>query len=376
MTNSAVYPMLRPLKRTRPDRGTSRPTPPQARVTLRLVSWPGRLALALLLSLTTAFSLPTFAQRTGARGISRTEFRGWSDALELDARQGLPRAIVVPSIGGRLMAYGVGEQNILWVNPETTGRTLDASETGFQPGGFQCDVGPEVAGWPDHPRLSVGPWEASPRKGHLITLRGPEDKNLDVELEKEIVMDPTTGDLGFVHRLKNASSRDAAYCLWHRIACRPGGFVLLPVNPKSRFPAGWSLRHENTGRATYDGTTPQSPAVQVLDGILVAKTGGPATKLGTDSLAQWVAYALDRMLLVVHFPAYSSAIYSEGGNSVTIAWNETMTELQPLSPEARLRSRKSYEFPSKWTLIDLEAPVTTHEQARALASKVPGSPFQ
>src|SRR5690606_35047601 len=229
-----------------------------------------------------------------------------------------------------------------------------------EPGGFFCDIGPDVSGWPPHPQLTHGPYEWSTRRNHLVTLESPKDKTLGVELEKEILLDPATGEIGFVHRMKNTGERDSAYCLWHRIACRPGGFVLIPLNSSSRFAAGWSLRRDTGGRPTYDGDAPSSPAVQLLDGVLVGKTGGPRTKLGVDSTAQWIAYAVGNSLLVVHFPVYSSAIYSEGGNTVTVEWDERMTELQPLSPEARLRPRRTYEFPMKWSLIRLPAEVTSH----------------
>lgn len=316
------------------------------------------------------------ADKTAGRSAKRVEFSGWSDAIALASRESVPSATVVPSVGGRVMFYGRRGENILWVNPETVGRTLASAGGIFQPGGFQCDLGPEVAGLPVHPELWVGAYEATRRKDDLYILRAPTDRALPVEMEKGIRFDPSTGDVGFLHRIKNNVERDAAYSLWHRIACQPGGFVVLPLNRKSRFPAGWSMQRQKDGKLSYDGASPESPAVRILDGILVAKTGGPATKIGADSDAQWVAYARGRTFFIIHFPMYSSATYSEGGNSVTVSWDERMTELQPHSPEARLRSRRTYEFPSKWSLVELPAEVTTPEDARALASTVPGSPFQ
>jgi hypothetical protein len=269
------------------------------------------------------------------------------------------------------MAYGPAGDNVLWIDPAAG----SGSATGAEPGGFLCDIGPEVAGLPPHPRLTHEPYEWSTRRNHLVTLQSSEDKTLGVELEKEILLDPATGEVGFVHRMKNTGERDSAYCLWHRIACRPGGFVLIPLNQASRFAAGWSLRREAGGRPTYDGDRPASPAVQVLEGVLVARTGGERTGLGADSTGQWIAYAVGTSLLVIHFPVYSSAVYSEGGNTVTVAWDNRMTELQPLSPEARLRPRRTYEFPMKWSLLQLPAEVTTHAAARELVSRIPGSPF-
>jgi hypothetical protein len=314
------------------------------------------------------------AQRTGSRGVTRTVLEGWSEALAIASREALPRIVIVPSVGGRVMFYG-RDANVLWIDPNTAGRTALSADADINPGGFQCDIGPGVAGIPPHAGLWVGPYEWNARRNYLVTLEGAEDKRLGVELEKEIQFDPSTGDVGFVHRMKNTGERDSAFCLWHRIACRPGGFVILPLNRDSRFPAGWSQQRESGGRLTYDGTQPNSPGVRLLDGVLVARTGGTAAVIGADSNAQWVAYTVGRNLFVVHFPVYSSATYSEGGNTVTVAWDEQKTELQPLSPEARLRARKSYEFPLKWTLIDLPAEVTDHEQARRLVDQVPGSPF-
>lgn len=316
------------------------------------------------------------AEKAAGRSGKRVEFSGWPDAIPLASRDSVPSARVVPSVGGRVMFYGRRGENILWVNPETKGHTLASAGGIFQPGGFQCDLGPEVAGLPVHPELWVGAYDATRRKDDLYILRAPTDRALPVEMERGVLFDPSTGDLGFLHRIKNNVERDAAYSLWHRIACQPGGFVLLPLNRKSRFSAGWSMQRQKDGKLTYDGAAPESPAVKILDGILVARTGGAATKIGADSDAQWVAYARGRTLFIVHFPIYSSATYSEGGNSVTVSWDERMTELQPHSPEARLRSRRTYEFPSKWSLAELPSEVSTHEDARALATMVPASPFQ
>jgi len=315
------------------------------------------------------------AQKPDVRGITRAPFESWPDTLVMESRDTATRAVLAPSIGGRILAYGLRGQNVLWTNPNVAGQTYTPGGTPFDPGGFICALGPEVAALPDHPLSLLGPYDVSSRKRAYLVLKGSEDKNIGVEMEKEIAFDPATGELGFVHRIKNTADRDAAYCLWHRIACRPGGFALFPINRKSRFPAGWAIRTEENGRLSYNGTQPESPAVRILNGVAVVKTGGPATKIGADSDAQWLAYILGRTLFVIHFPYYSGAIYSEGGNSVAVAWDDTKTELQPLSPEARLRSRKTYEFPIKWSLIELPAEVTTHEEARAIADKVPGSPF-
>lgn len=321
-------------------------------------------------------SCSALAQKTGSRGVTRVEWQGRAECLNLESRDTPIKAVLAPSLGGRVLSYGARGENLLWVNPETVTQSLAANGgNAFQPGGAFCDVGPQVANLPPHLPLQLGPYEWSARKNFQVQLRSPEDKGVRVEIEKEIVFDPATGDLGFLHRLKNLDERDAAYCLWQRIACRPGGYVFFPLNKKSRFANGWSIGTTTNGRLDYNGTQPQSPAVRVLDGVLVAQTGGEPTQIGADSDAQWIAYALGKSLFVIHFPVYSTGTYSEGGNSVTVNWTSQMTELGAFSAEARLRPRKTAEFPVKWAILDLPAEVTSAEQARALVEKVPASPF-
>ncbi|MBL9139540.1 MAG: hypothetical protein JNK85_26970 [Verrucomicrobiales bacterium] len=324
-----------------------------------------------LVSVVTLLALATATPVRSEKPTDRTSTGGWSDAVVLESRNEGIRAVVVPSVGGRVVSYGRRDDNILWTNPNASAGTESAD-----PGGFQCDIGPLVAGLKPHPTLWSGVYSATRRKNQVLQLKSGEDKALELEMEKEVVLDPATGDLGFVHRIKNLSDRNQAYCLWHRIACRPGGFAFVPLNKKSRFGAGWSILRETDGKLSYDGAKPESPAVRILDGVLVARTGANSTRVGVDTGTQWVAYVLGRTLFVVHFPVYSVGTYSEGGNSVTMAWDETKTEIAPHSPEARLASRKSYEFPLKWSLIDLPSEVTTYEEARALVEKIPGSPFE
>ena len=334
-------------------------------------------ALAACVAATAPVTATAADAKIASRGIVHTEFSGWSDALRLESREAPTRAVVVPGVGGRVVSYGLRDENVLWVNPDAAGKTLATEPGGFEPGGFICDLGPEVAALPAHPAMLLGPWEWSAKKNYLLSLRQAEDKTLGVELEKEIMFDPSTGDLGFQHRVKNTKDRDSAITFWHRIFLRPGGYVLVPTHKKSRFVGGWSVQKSTSGKLAWDSAPGAIDGVGVLDGVLVAKTGaaGPV-KIGVDSDAQWAAYATGRTLFIVHFAYYSTAVYSEGGNSVAIAWNERYTELQPMAPEARLRSRKSNDFPIKWSLVELPAEVTTPEQARALAEQVPASPFQ
>jgi hypothetical protein len=190
------------------------------------------------------------------------------------------------------------------------------------------------------------------------------------------MIDGATGALDILQRMTNVSGAESAWCFWDRTLCKGGGFCVIPLNPKSRFPAKWAI---GTRRGPvwweYDGNAPSHPNVKVLDGMLVAKAQGPEQKVGADSDAGWIAYMRGRLLFVKYFPFVPGGNYIDNGLSVAHYFNENVAELEPLSPEARLKPEGEYTFPERWTLTRLDREVTTHEEARAVAATIPASPF-
>jgi hypothetical protein len=316
------------------------------------------------------------ASKPVARGINQIAFGTWTEALQLESKDAAPKAVVVPAFGGRVLSYGFRGESILWNPTEAPGADAGNLTNPAIPGGFLCLLGPDSAPPANQGGLANGRYDWSTKgRSPVVILKSPEDKSARASIEREVMFDPSTGDLGFVHRLKNLTDQDGAFTLSQRIACQPGGFVLFPLSKKSRFAAGWAVLRENGGRTTWDGANPTLEGVRVLDGVLVAKTGTGNARIGADSDAQWMAYVVGRTMFILHFPFYASAVYAEGGNSVTCSWSAQNTELQPIGPEARLRSRRTSELPMKWSLVELPAEITKPEQARALADKVPASPF-
>ena len=309
-----------------------------------------------------------------AKGVTVRTFRGWQDSLFMEASGVL--AVVVPGIGGRIAHYSVGGENIIFEDPSSYGKTLGNTTTNFWVGGYQCDLGPEIRGIPEHEALWKGLYRWQVPREFTVRVSSERDVNVGVQMEKEILIEPGSGDLGLTQTMRNISDQDVAYCLWDRTLCRNDGFALIPLNRKSRFKAGWSLRRTIDGRYEYDGNSPQSPNVKVSRGLLVARCAGPATKIGADSDAGWIAYVRGRLLFVKYFPYVADGRYTDGGNSVELYFDSRVAELEPLSPEIKLGPNETYSFPEKWTLIELKEEVLTFDAARALAKRIPPSPFK
>jgi hypothetical protein len=287
-------------------------------------------------------------------------------SLVLEAPGAGVRAIATPGAGGRIPHYSVGGENVMWAIPATEGSP--------RPGGYQCDVGPEMRIIPRHPVLWSGEysWRRLGEAG--FALASAPDPVLGLQLEREVEMD-AAGGLSILQRVRNVTAGEKSYCLWDRTLCKSGGFTLIPLSEKSRFPAGWVIGKRNEGAWDYDGVTPAHENVRVMDGVLVIRSQGPEQKVGADSDGGWIAYVRGRVLFVKYFPFDPEGAYTDGGLSVAHYFNEALAELEPISPEVSLATGAEYAFPERWTLTELDREITTHEQARALVDSIPPSPF-
>ena len=310
------------------------------------------------------------------KGVEVRPYTGWAESVFLNAAERPVQAVVVPAIGGRIVHFSLDGQNILFENAASQGKTLAESKGGFWVGGYQCDAGPEIRGLEAHQGLFSGPHHWRPQGDFSIRTHSEMDRYLGVRIEKDLVLDPESGDLGLTQRMVNDSAHTVSYCLWDRTLCKGGGFAFFPLNKKSRFKSGWSIRVKAGEQLMYEGNQPYSPKVEVADGILVAEASGEDTKVGADSDAGWVAYTRGKLLFVKYFPYTAAGNYSDGGNSVEVYFDQRVAELEPISPEMKLQPGQNFTFPDKWTLIALDKEVATPDEERKLVKRIPPSPFK
>ena len=335
-----------------------------------------RKLAVLIVAAATVSNCPSRASDRLPAGVFAREYTGWNPCVHLSSSDTKTRAIIAPQVGGRIVHYSLSGENIIFENPSAFGLSIASTNRNFWVGGYQCDIGPELRNLPEHRELWMGPWTWSAPRDYTVKTASPPDARMGVQLEKEFLYDPDSGDLGIVQRMKNISDREVAYCLWDRTLSRGGGFAVIPLKAQSRFKAGWSMRRTVDGRFNYDGDKPASPQVKVLSGMLVTKAVGEATKIGVDSDAGWIAYIRGKLLFIKYFPVTAGGNYSDGGNTVDLYFDLRVAELEPLSPEVKLAPGQSYEFPEKWVLIELDKEAVTFEDARRVAKKIPPSPFK
>lgn len=321
-----------------------------------------RVAVLVLLC---AFACSAPSARIPGR-VQVGAYLGSEPALLLSTPDAKATAVVLPAAAGRVVSYALDGENILY-NPSRNGQP--------QPdGGYGLDLGPERT-IPPHPML----WKARHTwalMGDVVTVTSEREPAVGMRVGKNVRIDGATGALDVLQRMTNVSDGEQAWCFWDRTLCKSGGFGILRLNPKSRFPAKWALgtRHGPLWW-DYDGKTPSHPLIKVIDGVLVTKTQGAEQKVGADSDAGWIAYVRGRLLFVKYFPYFPDANYIDNGLSVAHYFNDSIAELEPLSPEIRLKPEGESLFAEHWTLTRLDREVTTHEEARALADRIPTYSF-
>lgn len=329
------------------------------------------------------------------RGVEVRDYQGWRESVYLNATETAAQAVIVPSIGGRLAHFSRGEENILFENAVSLGKTLDGNRAQLRAlfpgsslpdsdfpavplwyGGYQCELGPLLRNLPESPGFSSGPQTFAPGRDFSVAVAATNAEPFGVIVEKEFTMAPDTGDLGLLQRIKNVSQKEQSYSLRDRTACKNGGYVLVPLNRRSRFKEGWSYWYQYQGAWVCDETPPRLEQAHALDGVLVVKAiGNPAT-LGVDSDAGWVAYAKGKLLFVKRFPVTPGGNYSDGGNTIMISFEQQTMEFGPVSPEFKLAPGQSAVFPEEWTLMVLKKEVSSPEEARKLAKMIKAQPFK
>ncbi len=308
-------------------------------------------------------------------GVTVTKHSGWTNSVVLEAPDAMVRAIVVPAIGGRIAQYSMNGDNLIYEHPGSEGKTLATAKELFWVGGSQIDLGPEIRRIPEHNTLWLGPYQWAAKRAFSVSVTSEPDAVTGVQMGRDIVINPEDGALGINQWMKNISDKEVRYSLWDRTMCKPGGYVLVPLSRKSRFPARWRIRNKLEERFVDESKDIHSPVAKVIDNVLVVKTGSLSTRIGADSDSGWIAYTRGRLLFVKFFPHDPPGNYSDDGSSVAVYFDQSLTEFGPISSETGLKPGETYAFPEQWILVPLKETANSFDRARALVKRIPKSSF-
>ncbi len=319
-----------------------------------------------------------------AAEVAEAGYCGWKS---LKLHNGLVSVYVVPSIGGRIMQFMLGDTPFLWVNPRLAGKVPPPS--GLGPNGSWLNYGgdklwPAPQGWdndqqwpgPPDAVLDGGPYACSVAAGRAdrvcVSLRSNEDKRSGVQFVRTIRVEDGSTRVHFDATMKNIDSKPRRWGIWSHTqleAANPRGAgwnekmtAWCPINPKSHFPQGYSVPFGAANNPSF-----QPDALRHTMRVQYLYRVG---KVVLDSAAGWVVTVNGARgaAFVQQFTFESDREYPDGG-SVEFwlnglgsfrAWgkenvmkndpaeNPCVFESELISPFARLDPGQSYGWSYDW----------------------------
>ena len=171
-------------------------------------------------------------------------------------------------------------------------------------------------------------------------------KMLDIRLAPDKAQVTVTGSL------KNDGFWPIETYPWGLTQVRPGGFVMLPQNTDPLDQYGLTA---NRSLVMWPYSKISDPRLLLGDRYIFVHADpaiGDPVKIGYGNRRGWLAYYIDRSLLVKNVPYQEGGNYPDMGCSSEIYNNDQFMELEVTAPLNTLEPGQIVSLTEKWTLFD------------------------
>jgi len=252
---------------------------------------------------------------------------------------------VDPAVGGRVVAYRLGGQNLL-VGPER------------DPGNYGSTfwTGPQSAwGWPPVAEIDHAPYAAS-IEGTAIVLRGPTSPLLGVSVEKRFTADQKRNAIRSEFRIRNVGSTAVVLAPWQISRVPSGGLSFFPTGDGAFAPS--NLAVQQAGGITWYAFD----AASVTD----------HQKLFADGREGWLAHVAGDALFVKRFAPVPRARQAPGEAQIEIYATpaHTYVEIEAQGSYDEIPPGETLTWEVTWLARRLPAGVTAAVGDPALADFV------
>ena len=324
--------------------------------------------------------------------LKKSNFRGW-DSIEI--QNGLIRLVAVPDIGGRVMAYDLGNLPMIFVDNDLAGQLFspqenqgDGSLAAWKNYGGD-KTWPSPQGWdnddqwhgPPDPVLDTGKYQAvsyCDAYAAWIEMTSPEDQRTGMQITRRFEIHPGSSRVAVKLSFKNISQRKVKWSIWDVIQLdaslrtQGGGFshdpacsITTQLNPESRFDKGYYVMFG-------DQANPQWK-VDRVNGLVDAGYLWEIGKIGIDTNGGWVAFTNPSKgcafaELFKHFPGEEYPDDGVGveywtvgrGKVANLDYEQTsiyLMEVEVLSPYYQFLPGQVQSFDVSWGLCKLDGQV-------------------
>jgi hypothetical protein len=275
--------------------------------------------------------------------LETSEFRGWS-AIVLS--NDLVRVVATPDVGGRIIAYDLGEYPYLYVDPLLAGKLFspeenqgDGSLAAWKNYGGD-KTWPSPQGWdneqqwhgPPDPVLDSGRYTVSGQgvvggKAYVVMV-SPPDLRTGVQISRKVTLCPGATRAVLELSFRNIKDKPIRWSIWDvlqlnagrqladgSLTYEPGCTVTAPLNPKSKFAHGFNVMFGEQSNPQW--------RVDQDQGLVVADYAWEIGKIGSDACAPdgkngWIAFSNTARgyVFTERFPVFPGEEYPDDGSTV------------------------------------------------------------
>ena len=275
--------------------------------------------------------------------IEQADFRGWN-AIYL--RNGWTTLVAVPDIGGRIMAFDLGDYPYFFVDPTLAGLLFspeenqgDGSLAAWKNYGGD-KTWPSPQGWdtddqwhgPPDPLLDTGCYQVrgmeNSARAASLQMVSPPDLRTGMQITRKITLHQGGGRVTLDLSFTNISNRPRRWSIWDVAQLRaektlPNGdlahetscVVTAPLNPRSIFPKGYWVMFGSSDNPQWKTEKEQ--------GLVVANYAWEIGKIGSDACApdgqsSWIAFSnsAQGFAFAERFPVFPGEQYPDNGSTV------------------------------------------------------------
>lgn len=283
--------------------------------------------------------------------VSVVPFFGYHRCICIE--NGSTEVIIDANCGGRVLKYALkGSENVIYLDPNQAGYTLNRGKLNGHITGGRFDIGPPKIK-PNTNTFWLGVWEVKKSDAMSVTIISQTDSATGLQLLRHFELDNENSTLKVSQTIINNGAIPRKLCNWLRIFAVGGGTAVVPLSVPNRLPAGYIVYDDEKAGMLFQPDL--SPVVYKKDNRLyITGSTGKYKKYVMDSDAGWLAYKTPaNTLFLMKYTHFTGKPYGEmTALSMSVWYNENeMTELEPMGPWEWIEPGKTSEpFVTEWTL--------------------------